>query len=73
MEFISSEIKSFLKFNQTPGLSPLTVWVSMNACLRGQIISYSTQERKRQNMKLEQLTNDILKLGSILAVTPSND
>ena len=73
IKFISSEITFFLEHNQTPGMSPLTVWESMKAYLRGQIISYSTQQRKRHNIKLEQLTNDILKLYAILAVTPSND
>lgn len=72
-KFISSEITSFLEINQTPGMSPLTVWESMKAYLRGQIISYSAQQRKLHNMKLEQLANDILKLDSILATTPSND
>lgn len=72
-KFISSEITSFLEINQTPGMSPLTVWESMKAYLRGQIISYSAQQRKLHNMKLEQLANDILKLDSILATAPSND
>ena len=45
----------------------------MKAYLRGQIISYSAQQRKRHNMKLEQLTNDILKLDTTLAVTPSDN
>lgn len=70
---ISSEITSFLELNQTLGMSPLTVWESMKAYLRGQIISYSAQQRKLHNMKLEQLANDILKLDSILATAPSND
>ena len=72
IKFISSEITFFLEHKQTPGVSHLTVWESMKAYLRGQII-YSTQQRKRQIMKLEQLTNNILKLDSTLASTPSND
>lgn len=54
-------------------MSPLTVWESMKAYLRGQIISYSAQQRKLHNRKLEQLANDILKLDSILATAPTND
>lgn len=72
-KFISSEITSFLEINQTPGMSPLTVWESMKAYLRGQITSYSAQQRKLHNMKLEQLANDILILDSFLATAPSND
>uniref|UniRef100_A0A672HXW1 Endonuclease/exonuclease/phosphatase domain-containing protein n=1 Tax=Salarias fasciatus TaxID=181472 RepID=A0A672HXW1_SALFA len=72
-KFISSEISFFLKHNQTPGMSSSTVWESMKAYLRGQIISYSTQQRRHCNMKLEQLTNDILQLDAALAVTPSDD
>ena len=40
IEFISSEIQMFLDINQTPGMSPSTVWESLKATLRGQIISY---------------------------------
>lgn len=73
IKFISSEITLFLEHNQTPGMSSSTVWEFMKAYLRGQIISYSAQQRKLHNMRLEQLTNDILKLDTILAVTPSDD
>lgn len=45
----------------------------MKAYLRGQIISYSAQQRKLHNAKLEQLANDILKLDGTLATAPSND
>ena len=38
-KFISSEIKIFLDINQTTGMSPSTVWESLKAYLRGQIIS----------------------------------
>ena len=38
--FISSEIKKFLDTNQMPGMSYSTIWESLKAYLRGQIISY---------------------------------
>lgn len=39
------------------------------------MISYSAQQRKRHNIKLaiKQLTNDILKLDTTLAVVPYDD
>ena len=73
VKFISAEITFFLERNQTPGMSSSLVWESMKAYLRGQIISYSAQLRKRHNAKLEQLTSDILNLDATLALSPSND
>lgn len=73
VKFISSEITSFLEFNKTPGMSVSTIWETLKAFLRGQIISYSAKLRKNHNAKLEQLTNDILNLDRVLASSPSKD
>lgn len=40
VQFISSEISAFMEYNKTPGMSSSTIWESMKAHLRGQIISY---------------------------------
>lgn len=71
IKFISSEIISFVEYNQTPGIHPSTVWESMKAYLRGQIISYSAQQKKYRNAKLKQLTNDILNLDATLTLMPN--
>lgn len=74
VNFISAEITSFFEYNHTPEMSPSIVWESMKAYLRGQIISYcALRLRKRNNARLEQLTNDILKLDATFALAPSND
>uniref|UniRef100_A0A3P9H232 Reverse transcriptase domain-containing protein n=1 Tax=Oryzias latipes TaxID=8090 RepID=A0A3P9H232_ORYLA len=72
-KFISSEITFFFKCNLTPGISLSTVWESLKAYLRGQIISYCAQQKKSNNQKLDNLTKDIFKLDTMLSVTPSED
>ena len=69
-KFISSEIASFLEINQTPGMSSLTVWESLKAYLRGQIISYCAIKKKKNTARLKELTDDILKLDRLYSHMP---
>ena len=46
-KFLSKQIDIFLEMNNTPGVSQCTIWESMLAYLRGQIISYMAYENKR--------------------------
>jgi len=71
VSFISSEIKSFLEINQTPGMSSSTIWESLKAYLRGQIISYCANKKKINNERLTQLTNEILELDRTYSHSPS--
>ena len=70
---IKSEIASFLEHNQTPGMSASTVWESMKAYLRGQIISYTAMRRKADTERLKHLTDSILNLDTQYSHLPSDD
>lgn len=73
VQFISSEISTFMEHNETPGMSSSTIWESMKAYLRGQIISYCAQKKKGEVAHLKKLTEDILHVDMSLAQTPSPD
>ncbi len=70
-KFISSEITSFLEINQTPGMSSLTIWESLKAYLRDQIISYCANKNKNNSARLKELMDEILKLDRLNSHTPS--
>lgn len=72
-DFISSQIDLFLEINQTPNMSPSTVWEALKAYLRGQIISYNAQLRKTRNNRTNELINKIGNLDSKLATSPLAD
>lgn len=73
VQFISSEIVTFLEHNQTPGMSFSTIWESMKAYIRGQMISYCAQKKKSEMARLKTLTDDILHIDTTLAQAPSSD
>lgn len=73
VQFISTEMTSFLEINQTPGMPHSIVWESLKAYLRGQVLSYNAQLRKSHNARLDQLTNEILDLDGVLALTPTDE
>jgi len=72
-EFISSEIKIFLDINQTPGMSSSTVWESLKAYLRGQIISYCANKKRASTERIKKLTDEILELDRLHSHSPSAD
>lgn len=72
-KFISSEIKVFLDINQTPGMSSSTVWESLKAYLRGQIISYCANKRRANTERIKKLSDEILELDRLHGYTPSAD
>ena len=55
-EFISSEIKMFLDINQTPGMLPSTVWESLKAYLRGQIICYCANKKRASTERIKKFS-----------------
>ena len=73
VNFINTEIKFFLAHNQTPEISFSTVWESLKAYLRGQVISYCAMRKKANTKRLKQLTDDILKLDMKYSHSPSDD
>lgn len=54
-------------------MSSSTIWESMKAYLRGQIISYCVQKKKSEMARLKTLADDILHIDTILAQAPSSD
>uniref|UniRef100_A0A3B1JVX2 Reverse transcriptase domain-containing protein n=1 Tax=Astyanax mexicanus TaxID=7994 RepID=A0A3B1JVX2_ASTMX len=70
-EFISKEIHEFLSFNKQPDILPKLLWESMKAYLRGRCICYSSQKKKKQNAKIEELTEQIKGLEELLRQDPS--
>lgn len=48
VKMLSSEIKFFIEVNRTPGMPLNTVWESLKAYLRGQIISYCANKKKEK-------------------------
>lgn len=71
--FIASEISLFLDVNQTPGMSSLTVWESLKAYLRGQVISFCANQRKVSIARLKELAEEILELDRLHSRLPSAD
>lgn len=64
---ISDQIDFFLLTNSTPGMSYATIWESLKAYLRGQIISYATHKKRERNKRLRELNQQILNIDNQLA------
>lgn len=71
VKYISSEINMFLNINQTQGMSPSTVWESLKAYLRGQIISFCANKRKERTEHLRVLTDKILETDILCSHSPT--
>lgn len=71
VNFINSEIKLFLSINQTPGMSSLTVWESLKAYLRGQVISFCAKQKRATTERLTELINKIQQLDALYSLSPT--
>lgn len=67
------EIKMFLEFSQTPGMSPSTVWESLKAYVRGQIISYCANKKRASTECIKKVADEILELDRRQSHSPSTD
>ena len=67
VKFISEQIDFFLLVNTTPGMSYATIWESLKAYLRGQIISYATHKKRERNKRIKELNQEILNIDNQLA------
>lgn len=57
-EFISfrkSEFKNYLDTNISPEASPLILWGCANACIRGHIISFACNKKRKKEAKQQEL------------------
>lgn len=70
-KFLSAQTDFFIETNSTPDISHCTIWESMLAYLRGQIISYTANENKQRTKRLTELSQRILDVATDYAASPS--
>ncbi len=71
IEFISSNISSFIEVNTTPGMSYSTIWECLKCYLNGLIISYSSHKNQEKKRRLKEISNSIDLIDSQYASDPS--
>lgn len=69
--WLSMQLSLFLEINQMPEVSCLTVWDTLKAYLRGQIISFVANKNRALHKKRLNLSNEILQLDKQYAKTPT--
>ena len=47
VKFIQQEFKTYLEFNMTPEISPVTLWECAKAYIRGRIIAFASAKKKK--------------------------
>uniref|UniRef100_A0A8C4SJY7 Reverse transcriptase domain-containing protein n=1 Tax=Erpetoichthys calabaricus TaxID=27687 RepID=A0A8C4SJY7_ERPCA len=70
-EFISKQISFFLETNMSTEVSAGTLWETLKAFLRGQIISYLSHRNKLETKKVSELRNEITRIDEEQARRPS--
>lgn len=65
VEFISNQIVIFFSINKTPDISASLLWETLKAYIRGQIVSFVSNERRQKRKRLEELTKHITHLDSL--------
>uniref|UniRef100_A0A8C4S3X3 Reverse transcriptase domain-containing protein n=1 Tax=Erpetoichthys calabaricus TaxID=27687 RepID=A0A8C4S3X3_ERPCA len=70
-EFISKQISFFLETNTSTEVSAGTLWETLKAFLRGQIISYLSHRNKLETKKVSELRNEITRIDEEQARRPS--
>ncbi len=71
VDLINKRIDFFLSINDTSDVSKATLWESLKAYIRGEIISFSSWERKKRNHQLNDLINKIKQLELKCASKPT--
>ena len=71
MTFIQKQIRTFIETNASLEVSHSTIWETLKAYLRGQIIGYASHTKKARMAKLEDLSAQILKLDNQYASAPT--
>lgn len=70
-EYLETQKEIFFETNDKDVISPVLLWESFKAYLRGCIISYQSSQKKRNNQKQTDLEEQIRKLDAENAVQPS--
>ena len=68
---MSTQIKNVLSMNDTPDVSKSTLWESLKAFLRGEIISFTTLEGRNRKQRLKDLTDQIHQLDCKYSTAPT--
>lgn len=70
--FVMTRIHSYIDFNDTPDVSSGTLWEALKATVWGQVISYISQLRRAQRVRLMEIADELLKLNGIYSTSPSS-
>ena len=69
---IKREWAAFLEMNESPDISPSTLWETGKAVMRGIIISYSSHKKKQQQLE-NTLERKIKQLSNQQSTSPSEE
>ncbi len=71
LQCVADQIGLFVEVNSSPDISNTILWESLKAYLRGQIISYTSYNKKQANQKISDVTARISQLELAYANSPS--
>lgn len=72
-KFIESQIKLYFETNDTPEVTPCTLWEAFKAYLRGCVISYEAAKKKKEVTQCRHLEEQIQQLDRQNALNPTPD
>ena len=68
---MSTQLKFFIETNATPDICHGTLWETLKAFLRGQIISFTSHSKRENISKLMELSDNIAQLDAQHATSPT--
>ena len=69
-EYLETQIEIFFETNDKDDISPVLLWESFKAYIRGYIICYQSSQKKRNNQKQTDVEEQIQKLDAENAAQP---
>ncbi|KAJ0022349.1 hypothetical protein NQD34_009839 [Periophthalmus magnuspinnatus] len=73
VEFINTQIDFFMDLNESPEISFSTLWETLKAYLRGQVISFVAGENLKQTKRASVITDRIKEIDRLHSASPSDD
>lgn len=73
VDFINTQVDLFLETNESPEISYCTLWETMKAYVRGQVISYTAGENKKKSKRATELINRIKVVDQLHSTSPSEN
>lgn len=71
IEFFQEEISHFFQTNDTPDIMRGTLWEACKAYLRGQAISFASQQKKADTERMVWLLDQLLRIDTQYAAAPT--